>query len=61
MDINYPVNCPLMGNKPIDMDTCFDIHMVVRGEAPIRTAPAEIFDSADFAEICNRCKYHRED
>ena len=61
MDIKYPVECPLMGNKYIDMDVCFDIHMVVSGDAPDRTAPKEIFEHDDFKEICTHCKFHRND
>ena len=34
MDIKYPVSCPLMNHEKIDMDTCFDIHMVVCGKRP---------------------------
>lgn len=61
MDINYPVNCPLMRDSPIDIGTCFDIHMVVSGEAPKWTAPDEIYETPDFKEVCNKCQYHRED
>lgn len=61
MDIKYPVNCPLMGGSPIDAGTCFDIHMVVSGEAPNWTAPEKIFKTPDFKDVCNQCKYHRED
>ena len=61
MDIKYPVNCPLMGGMNIDEGTCFDIHMVVSGEAPEWTAPEEIREIQDFKEVCNKCKYHRED
>ncbi|NLS84154.1 MAG: hypothetical protein GXZ14_00870 [Ruminococcaceae bacterium] len=60
MNINYPVECPLMGKK-IDMDTCFDIHMVVCGDAPKWTAPAEIYATADYVGVCNACQYHRDD
>ena len=61
MDINYPVNCPLMRDRPIDIGTCFDIHMVVSGEAPKWTVPDEIYETPDFKEVCNKCQYHRED
>ena len=30
MEIEYPVNCPLM-ESAISMDECIDIHMVVEG------------------------------
>ena len=56
-----PVTCPLMDGKPISMGECFDIHMVVSGEAPKYTAPQEIFKKENFAEICNRCQFHRYD
>ena len=45
MDIKYPVNCPLMGGCSIDIGTCFDIHMVVSGEAPKWTAPEKIYET----------------
>ena len=60
MSIRYPVECPLMQEK-IDSGTCFDIHMVVCGEAPKWTAPAKILEKEDYKSICNQCQYHRED
>ena len=61
MKIEYPVKCPLMNNQKTDMGTCFDIHMVVCGEAPKWTAPKEIHEHADYVNICKHCPYHRED
>ena len=61
MDIKYPVPCPLMGGKEIDCGTCFDIHMVVEGDAPAYTAPAEAVGKEKFRDICNNCPYHRDD
>ena len=61
MDIKYPVCCPLMGGQKIDIGTCFDIHMVVCGEAPKYTAPKEIYSHKDYENICNSCQYHRND
>lgn len=64
MIINYPVKCDLLDNEPIDMDTCFDIHMVVAKQAPKWTAPERIFTNRNETEvyaICNKCKYHRND
>ena len=61
MDIKYPVSCPLMNHEKIDMDTCFDIHMVVCGEAPEWTAPDEIFAHKNYISICNHCPHHRND
>lgn len=60
MDIEYPVMCPLM-MATIDMNICFDIHMVVAGEAPVWTAPIEATSVEKFKEICKTCQYHRED
>lgn len=60
MDIEYPVNCPLM-EREISMDECFDIHMVVEGAAPVYTAPEKATNTHDFKKICNNCKYHRDD
>lgn len=60
VDFDYPVRCPLMGTK-IDMGTCFDIHMVVCGEAPKWSAPEKIFKTDDFEYVCNSCRYHRYD
>lgn len=60
MDIEYPVFCPLMDSK-VDMDTCFDIHNVVSGEAPEWTAPEEAVNREGFKEICENCQNHRED
>lgn len=61
MDYNYPVPCPLLQNKLIDSGICFDIHMVVCGEAPTYTAPADIFLHSDYKTICENCRYHRDD
>jgi hypothetical protein len=61
MDIKYPVQCPLLGNREIDIDTCFDIHMVVEGTAPKYTAPKEIYEHEDYVEICQNCQFHRDD
>lgn len=61
VNFTYPVTCPLMDNKKIDMDTCFDIHMVVLGEAPLWTAPEEIYNISNYTDICNGCQYHRND
>lgn len=61
MDIKYPVNCPLMGGCSIDIGTCFDIHMVVSGEAPKWTVPEKIYETPNFKDVCSRCQYHRED
>ncbi|MDD4508143.1 MAG: hypothetical protein PHN26_04310 [Eubacteriaceae bacterium] len=60
ISFEYPVMCPLMG-EAIDKDTCFDIHMVVIGEAPKETAPDRIFKNNSYIDICNNCKYHRND
>lgn len=60
MDISYPVQCPLVG-RSIDMGTCFDIHMVVCGEAPKYTAPDEIYNNENYVSICENCKWHRDD
>ncbi len=60
MDIKYPVPCPLIGRK-IDMNVCFDIHMVVEQCAPKHTAPEEIIAIPNYADICKNCKYHRND
>ena len=61
MDIKYPVMCPLMDNEKIDMGTCFDIHMVVEGDAPAYTAPEKAVKKDNFKAICNACPYHRDD
>lgn len=61
MDIRYPVSCPLLDGRKIDMDTCFDIHMVVCGEAPRWTAPSGIYEKEDYVNICNSCEFHRDD
>lgn len=60
MDIKYPVMCPLM-EEEIDAGICFDIHMVVERIAPKRTAPKKIYEKDDYEDICNNCKYHRND
>lgn len=54
------VNCPLMG-KEIDDGICFDIHMVVEGVAPERTAPKKAIKTSGYKEICIKCPNHRED
>jgi hypothetical protein len=61
MDIPYPVPCPLLGAREIDIGTCFDIHMVVEGTAPKYTAPKEIYNHEDYVEICQNCPFHRDD
>lgn len=60
MDIKYPVHCPLMG-KEIDMNTCFDIHVVVEGAAPKWVAPKKIYETKNYEEVCNSCQFHRDD
>jgi len=60
VDFEYPVFCPLMKQK-IDMDICFDIHMVVEGGTPLYTAPKQIYEFKDYVDICNHCRYHRND
>lgn len=60
-DIKYPVICPLLNNSRITKDICFDIHMVVCGEAPLSTAPKEIFALKDYVNVCKNCEFHRND
>ncbi len=60
MDIKYPVLCPLL-QQEIDAGTCFDIHMVVAGEAPEWTMPEEVLQIDDYRKRCLNCPYHRED
>lgn len=60
MEIEYPVNCPLM-EREISMDECFDIHMVVEGAAPVYTAPEKATSVPNYREVCRNCRYHRED
>lgn len=60
-NIIYPVECPLMKNKKIDEYTCFEIHTVVQGTSPTSIAPKEIFENEDYIEICENCKFHRND
>lgn len=59
---SYPKRmlCPLT-NTEIDSGICFDIHMVVEGCAPDYTAPHEAVSIENFKDICNSCKYHRDD
>lgn len=54
------VNCPLMGKKIEDV-ICFDIHMVVEGVAPERTAPKKVIQTPGYRDICLKCPNHRED
>lgn len=61
MDYKYPVSCPLLEGKLIDEGTCFDIHMVVCGDAPEYTAPPHILANADYKNVCKNCQHHRED
>lgn len=49
--------CPLMG-ETIDVGTCFDIHMVVEGEAPDWTAPEKAVKHEDRNKICLSCEHH---
>lgn len=49
--------CPLM-EKAIDDGTCFDIHMVVEGEAPDWTAPEKAIKHKDRNKICLACENH---
>ena len=61
MTIEYPVSCPLMDGEKIDRGTCFDIHMVVEGDAPPYTAPEQAISKGNFRDICCSCIYHRDD
>lgn len=54
------VSCPLIG-RDIEDTVCFDIHMVVEGMAPQRTAPKEVVQNPDFKKICLGCSNHREE
>lgn len=54
------VDCPLIGGD-IEDTVCYDIHMVVEGMAPQRTAPKEAVQNPDFKKICLGCPNHRED
>ena len=54
------VNCPLMDGD-IDDVICFDIHMVVEGDAPEYTAPKQAVRVPGYKEICLKCKNHRDD
>ncbi len=55
----YPVPCPLMKNQLIDANTCFDIHVVVDGSTPKDFAPKEIYEVANYENVCFHCPYHR--
>lgn len=57
---DYPLHCPLMDGEYIDERICFDIHMVVKGEAPKYTAPEQAVNKENFQAICNACPYHQE-
>lgn len=59
--IKYPVKCPLMDGKQIDRYTCFEVHTVVQGASPECIAPIEILRHSNYADICKRCEYHRND
>ena len=52
--------CPLM-EEAIDEGTCFDIHMVVEGIAPLRTVSKKVQENEKRVEICNQCPHHRND
>jgi hypothetical protein len=47
--------------EAIDDSTCFDIHMVVEGVAPLRTVPKKVQENEKRAEICESCPHHRKD
>lgn len=47
--------------KKIDDVICFDIHMVVEGVAPERTAPKKVIQIPEYRDICLKCPNHRED
>ena len=53
------IQCPLL-KKEIDDAVCYDIHMNVEGLAPNWTIPKEVLDTADYKDICMRCKNHKE-
>lgn len=52
--------CPLL-EKQIDDGTCFDIHMVVEGLAPDRTAPEKAVNHPRRDEVCLKCEHHDMD
>lgn len=58
MDIEYPVRCPIL-KREISEGVCFDVHMVVAGEAPIWSAPEEIQNVEGYKQLCINCPYHR--
>ena len=52
--------CPLVEDI-IDDGVCFDIHMVVEGDAPDWTAPEKAVKHKDRNRICKNCEHHRND
>ena len=51
----------LILNRDISEGTCFDIHMVVAGEAPTWSAPEEIYQVEGYVQLCKKCPYHHND
>ncbi|MGN1369649.1 MAG: hypothetical protein ACI4WX_12335 [Aristaeellaceae bacterium] len=60
MEYNFPYLCPML-NRNINMNTCFDIHMLIDDGAPDWTVPQEVFSVGNYKEICRACPYHRDD
>ena len=60
-NVEYPVPCPLVDGKMVDMDICFLTHCVVDQDEPEFITPHEMRKKPAFREICKACKYHRDD
>ena len=53
------VYCPLLKKNIDNNGECFDIVTVCEGLAPKWTAPKEIYDVKNYAEICLNCEHNK--
>ncbi len=55
------IKCPLIGNKNISEDYCFEICMVTDGAIIPEYLPKTITDITDYKDICLECPFHHYD
>ena len=53
--------CPLLGNKPISEDDCYETCMIAEKYIKSSLLLEEIKNKKDFREICFSCKHHDSD
>lgn len=56
--MNEIVFCPLLKHNIDNSDDCFIIASVAEDNCPDEYAPKELFEIADWKEICTHCEHN---